>query len=115
MQGEHQRTSLSSITAPTLDAVLEAVDKTLAAHRKRIPTNVLNEVVRDALLWKLPPAKAYNSKQGRVYYATQTAIEPPQLVLFCNNPRLFGPNYKIYLENKIRQEPDSEGAQRSNG
>ena len=24
--------------------------------------------------------------------------------MFCNNPRLFGPNYKIYLENKIRQD-----------
>lgn len=94
----------SAKTGQRISKVLEAVDKTLAAHRKRIPTNVLNEVVRDALLWKLPPAKAYNSKQGRVYYATQTAIEPPQLVLFCNNPRLFGPNYKIYLENKIRQD-----------
>ena len=28
----------------------------------------------------------------------------PRLVLFCNNPKLFGPNYKIYLENKIRQD-----------
>lgn len=27
-----------------------------------------------------------------------------RLVLFCNNPKLFGPNYKIYLENKIRQD-----------
>jgi len=94
----------SAKTGQRISKVIDAVDKTLAAHRKRIPTNVLNEVIRDALLWKLPPAKAYNSKQGRIYYATQTAIEPPQLVLFCNNPKLFGPNYKIYLENKIRQD-----------
>jgi len=94
----------SAKTGQRISKVIEAIDKTLAAHRKRIPTHVLNEVIRDALLWKLPPARAYNSKQGRVYYATQTAIEPPQLVLFCNNPKLFGPNYKIYLENKIRQD-----------
>ncbi|CAL1155190.1 unnamed protein product [Cladocopium goreaui] len=94
----------SAKTGQRISKVIDAIDKTLAAHRKRIPTHVLNEVIRDALLWKLPPAKAYNSKQGRVYYATQTAIEPPQLVLFCNNPKLFGPNYKIYLENKIRQD-----------
>jgi len=94
----------SSKTGQRLSKVIEAIDKTLAAHRKRIPTNVLNEVVRDALLWRLPATKAYNSKRGRIYYATQVAVEPPQIVLFCNNPKLFGTNYRTYLENKIRQD-----------
>ncbi|OLQ03085.1 GTPase Der [Symbiodinium microadriaticum] len=48
------------------EEVIEAIDKTLAAHRKHVPTNVLNE--------------AYNSKRGRIYYATQVATEPPQIL-----------------------------------
>ncbi|CAJ1392704.1 unnamed protein product [Effrenium voratum] len=94
----------SAKTGQRVSKVIDAIDKTLASHRKHIPTTTLNEVIRDALLWKLPPAKAYKSKQGRIYYATQVSTQPPKLVMFCNNPRLFGPNYKIYLENKIRQD-----------
>eukprot|EP00442_Polarella_glacialis_P001621 CAMPEP_0115120136 /NCGR_PEP_ID=MMETSP0227-20121206/45505_1 /TAXON_ID=89957 /ORGANISM="Polarella glacialis, Strain CCMP 1383" /LENGTH=945 /DNA_ID=CAMNT_0002521735 /DNA_START=139 /DNA_END=2976 /DNA_ORIENTATION=- len=94
----------SSKTGQRLKKILEAVDKTLAAHRKRVPTHTLNEVVRDALSWRLPAAKAHDQKQGRVYYATQVACEPPQIALFCNNPKLFGSNYKTYLENKLRQD-----------
>eukprot|EP00440_Ansanella_granifera_P029080 gb/GFBE01031587.1/.p1 GENE.gb/GFBE01031587.1/~~gb/GFBE01031587.1/.p1 ORF type:complete len:866 (+),score=210.91 gb/GFBE01031587.1/:1-2598(+) len=94
----------SAKTGQRLTKVLEAIDKTLEAHRKRVATNVLNEVVRDCLLWRLPPAKTFNSKQGRIYYATQIAAEPPQIVMFCNDPKLFGNNYRTYLENKIRQD-----------
>lgn len=96
--------TVSSRTGQRMGKILEAIDKTLAAHRKRIPTPVLNEVVRDALLWKLPAAKSISQKQGRIYYAVQVSEEPPQIALFCNNPKLFGANYKTYLENKLRQD-----------
>ncbi|CAK0823607.1 unnamed protein product, partial [Prorocentrum cordatum] len=95
----------SAKTGKGMQKVLDAVEKTLEAHRKRVPTPVLNGVVRDALLWRLPSAKkAVGSRQGRIYYAVQSSTEPPTVVLFCNNPKLFGVNYKVYLENKIRQD-----------
>jgi len=96
--------SCSAVTGQRLKRILDAVDKTLDAHRKRIPTPILNEVVRDALLWRLPAAKSFKRKQGRIYYACQVASEPPTIALFCNNPKLFGPNYKVYIENKLRQD-----------
>jgi len=96
--------AVSSKTGQRLKKILEVVDKTLEAHKKRIPTPVLNEVVRDALLWRLPAAKGYNKKQGRIYYACQVSSEPPVIALFCNNPKLFSQNYKTYLENKLRQD-----------
>lgn len=34
----------------------------------------------------------------------QVSAEPPQIALFCNNPKLFNANYKTYLENKLRQD-----------
>jgi len=94
----------SSKTGQRLKTILAAVEKTLEAHQKRIPTPVLNEVVRDALLWRLPAAKSIQKKQGRIYYSVQVSTMPPTIALFCNNPKLFGPNYKVYIENKIRQD-----------
>mmetsp|Transcript_16292 Transcript_16292/g.43111 ORF Transcript_16292/g.43111 Transcript_16292/m.43111 type:complete len:787 (-) Transcript_16292:130-2490(-) len=96
--------TVSSRTGQRMGKVLDAIDKTMEAHKKRVPTPVLNEVVRDALLWKLPAATAHNRKQGRIYYAVQVSEEPPQIALFCNNPKLFNANYKTYLENKLRQD-----------
>jgi GTP-binding protein len=96
--------TVSSRTGQRMGKVLDAINKTMEAHKKRIPTPVLNEVVRDALLWKLPAAMAHNKKQGRIYYAVQVSAEPPQIALFCNNPKLFNANYKTYLENKLRQD-----------
>lgn len=94
----------SALTGQRLSKILEAIDKTLEAHRKRVTTPILNEVVRDALLWRLPAAMASGRRQGRIYYATQVSTEPPTIALFCNNPDLFGANYKTYLENKLRQD-----------
>jgi len=94
----------SSLTGQRLTKILKAVEKTLEAHKKRVSTHVLNEVVRDALLWRLPAARAYDKKQGRIYYAVQTSTEPPTIALFVNSPKLFGPNYKTYIENKLRQD-----------
>lgn len=94
----------SAKTGQRLKKVLEAIEKSLAAHRKRIPTPVLNEVVRDALLWKLPGSTGYSSKQGRIYYASQVSTEPPVIAMFCNSLKQFKPAYKLYIENKIRQD-----------
>jgi GTP-binding protein len=94
----------SAKTGQRLGKVIEVMAKTLKSHRARVDTNTLNEVIRDALLWKLPAARSYARKQGRIYYAVQSSTEPPTIVIFCNNPLLFKPQYKVYLENKLRQD-----------
>lgn len=38
--------------------------------------------------------QAYNSKQGRIYYATQTAIEPPQLLIKWSDGRMVDGGWK---------------------
>lgn len=96
--------TISSKTGQRLSKLIEVIDATVERHRKRVPTNVLNEVIRDALLWRLPAAKTYRGKQGRIYYAVQAAAEPPQIILFCNTPKLFSSNYQTYIINKLRQD-----------
>ncbi len=41
--------------------------------------------------------------QPKVYYATQVGVHPPSVVLFCNDPKSFAPDYRRYLENVLRE------------
>ncbi|CAM9936094.1 unnamed protein product, partial [Discosporangium mesarthrocarpum] len=81
--------------------LFDLVDETVVQHRRRIKTSVLNEVLRDAVLWQAPPARKA-SQQGKIYYCNQIAARPPTVAIFCNNPKLFSDNYKRYLDRKFR-------------
>jgi GTP-binding protein len=54
------------------------------------------------------PAPIRNGKRFKILYATQTekggAVPVPQIVLFVNNPDILAPNYRKFLENKLREE-----------
>ena len=75
---------------------------------RRIPTSVLNEVVNDATLWLAPPT--IGSRSGRIYYCIQVATAPPTIVFFVNDPALFTDNYQRFMERKIRDALNFEGA-----
>ena len=44
-----------------------------------------------------------------LYYATQTAINPPTFVFFVNDPTLLHFSYQRFLENQIRAAYGFEG------
>jgi len=84
------------------------VDKALKQHRLRVRTSVLNEVLREAVLWQPPPTKS-NASQGKIYYCNQVATAPPTIAVFVNNPKLFPDTYKRYLERKFREQVGLDG------
>ena len=70
-------------------------------RKKRIETNRLNKILgRD--IEKQPPA-AVKGKYVKIYYITQTDVEPPDFVFFSNHPELVQESYKRFLERKIRE------------
>ncbi|HEX6985145.1 MAG TPA: ribosome biogenesis GTPase Der, partial [Planctomycetaceae bacterium] len=69
--------------------------------RERVGTGQLNTVVREAIDRKQPPFKA--NRRPKIYFATQVATEPPTIVLKCNDPKLFSPDWKRYLLNVLRE------------
>mmetsp|Transcript_14236 Transcript_14236/g.20131 ORF Transcript_14236/g.20131 Transcript_14236/m.20131 type:complete len:598 (+) Transcript_14236:54-1847(+) len=93
----------SALTGQRTLQIFDRVDEAVDQHGKRVKTSVLNEVLRDAVLWQAPPAKR-NSQQGKIYYCNQIACNPPAITIFCNNPKLFGDNYRRYLERKFREQ-----------
>ncbi len=82
--------------------------KTVAEnHSLRVPTNVLNDVISDAVA--MNPTPTEHNKRLRINYATQVAIAPPVVVLFVNEPELMHFSYRRYIENKLREAFHFEG------
>src|SRR5690625_5344987 len=55
-------------------------------HAKRIPTNVLNDVIMDALA--VNPTPTVKGRRLKVLYTTQVAVQPPSFVVFVNDPEI---------------------------
>lgn len=92
----------SAATGQRVNKVYGAIDEAIQAHRKRVSTSVLNEVLRDAVLWQPPPARR-NGAQAKIYYCNQVSVRPPTMVVFVNDPKLLNDNYKRYLDRKFRE------------
>lgn len=45
----------------------------------------------------------------KIFYATQTGINPPAFAIFCNNPHKLNSHYRRYLENQFREIFDFRG------
>lgn len=96
---------ISAVTGQRVGKIYGAVDEAIQAHRKRISTSILNEVLRDAILWQPPPARR-SGAQAKIYYCNQVSTRPPTVVVFCNDPKLVNDNYRRYLDRKFRESLD---------
>ncbi|HLK59646.1 MAG TPA: ribosome biogenesis GTPase Der [Chthonomonadaceae bacterium] len=86
-----------------------AIETALTAaqnHAHRIPTGELNRMIRDAT--ERRPLMEHG-RQFKVYYATMPRVQPPTILLFCNDDNLLHFSYKRYLENQIRLSYPLEG------
>lgn len=98
---------VSAKTHQRVNRILPIVDMILENAKRRIPTNVLNEVVGDAQI--TTPSPTHNGKRFRIYYATQVGIQPPTFMLSCNDPKLLHFSYERFLENTLRNAFQLEG------
>lgn len=92
---------LSAKTKKRLHTLIPAIKLASENHAKRIPTNVLNDVIMDALA--MNPTPTLKGRRLKVLYATQVAVKPPSFVIFVNDPELMHFSYERFLENKIRE------------
>ena len=96
---------ISAATGQRVGKIYGAIDDAIQAHRKRISTAVLNEVLRDATLWQPPPSKR-SGAQAKIYYCNQVSTRPPTIVVFCNDPSMVNDAYRRYLDRKFRESLD---------
>jgi GTP-binding protein len=98
---------LSALTKKRIHTLIPEIKKVAHNHARRVKTSVLNDVILDATL--LNQAPDFNGGRLKIYYATQVAIQPPTIVLFCNDANFAHFSYKRYLENNLRRTFDFEG------
>ena len=90
----------SAKTGYHVQSLLEAVLSISDMRFLRIPTARLNEVIQGAVRRHNPTV--FKSKILKIYYATQTQVNPPTFVFFVNDPQALHFSYERYLENQLR-------------
>ncbi len=99
---------VSAHTGQRVEKILDLVDSAAEQHRRRVSTSVINEALEEALKWHTPPTTR-QGRQGKIYYGTQVASQPPTITLFVNDPKLFNENYRRYMERQFRQQLGFQG------
>jgi GTPase len=97
----------SSVTGEHVSKLFALIAKIQRAARQRISTGVLNRLLRQAFEANPPPT--IRARRLKLFYAAQSKgeenrqLQPPEVVLFVNDPRLLSQTYKRYLESFIRR------------
>ncbi|HEY8547706.1 MAG TPA: ribosome biogenesis GTPase Der, partial [Acidimicrobiales bacterium] len=96
--GEAPVLPISALSGKGVHKLLPALEGSIEAYHRRVPTRKVNEVIQAAQQLHSAPGGA------RVLYATQGATDPPTFTLFANRelPR----TYLRYLERKLREAFD---------
>ena len=98
---------LSALTKKRIHTLMPEVIKVSNNINKEIKTSILNNVILDAYQLNLPPS--YKGKRLKIYFTSQTGINPPKFTFRVNNKGLVHFSYERYLENKIRESFDFTG------
>ena len=98
---------LSALTKKRIHTLMPEIIKVKENIKKEIKTSILNEVINDAYQLNLPPS--YKGKRLKIYFTSQTGINPPKFTFRVNNKGLVHFSYERYLENKIRENFDFTG------
>lgn len=98
---------LSALTGKRMEKLMEAVEEVHTNNTRRIKTRDVNDIIQDAIVSTAPPF--INGKRLKIYYATQTGVNPPTFVLKVNDATLMSDSYLRYIENSLRTAVDFTG------
>jgi len=103
----------SARTGENVDKLFGLIKKIQNAACARIGTGVLNRLLRAAFAANPPPMK--KGRRLKLFYAAQGAgmedrhLQPPEFVLFVNDPRSLTDQYRRYLETRLREAQSYDG------
>ncbi|MCA9229512.1 MAG: ribosome biogenesis GTPase Der [Planctomycetales bacterium] len=89
-------------TGKNVKALLNHGQMLFKQSRQRVTTGQLNRLLREAILRTPPPL--YQNRRPKIYYATQVGVQPPTIVLFCNDPAAISRPYQRYLLSAVREQ-----------
>ncbi|CDF11929.1 gTPase Der [Mycoplasma sp. CAG:776] len=98
---------LSALTKKRIHTLMPEVLNAYENNHKEIKTSLLNNVIMDAVSFKIPPS--YKGKRLKIYFVSETGVNPPKFTFQVNNKGLLHFSYERYLENKLRESFDLTG------
>lgn len=98
---------LSALTKKRIHTLMPEIVKVAENIKKEVKTSILNNCILDAYQLNLPPT--YKGKRLKIYFTSQTGINPPKFTFRVNNKGLVHFSYERYLENKLRENFDFTG------
>ncbi|MHC4814003.1 MAG: ribosome biogenesis GTPase Der [Planctomycetota bacterium] len=90
---------ISALDGFNVDETLDLLFEMRAQATTEIPTARLNEALQSAKE-KLSPKS--HGQVPKLFYATQVGVQPLQIMIFVNEPKLFRGQYERYLQNVLR-------------
>ena len=98
---------ISALTGQRVHRVLELALRSADARNQRVQTSQFNDFLASTLKGNesITPAMG----EVRISYAVQAGVAPPHFVFFVNHPAKVKPNFKRYLERRIREAFNFEG------
>jgi len=93
---------ISAVTGRGIERILTLADTAYGQWNKRIPTPVLNNFL--ALVKTRVALPRKGNRQLKMYYATQTGVAPPTVVIFVNDAGLVKEDYRRFLTRQLREE-----------
>lgn len=99
--------TISALSGQRVHRVMEVVEQVIQERKKEIPTSEFNTFLEEIISSRPMP-----SKRGRllkIHYGLQVKSNPPVFKFFMNTPADLPPNYRRYIENKIRERYNFTG------
>ncbi len=81
--------------------VIDLAQKLFKQANERLSTGQLNRVIKQIFEERRPSTPT--GRRARIYYATQTDVSPPTIVLFVNNPDFLDTAYQRFMINRFRE------------
>lgn len=94
--------SISALKGTRIERVLDIAEMVIQERKKSISTPQMNDFVQKILKERPLPMK--RGRQLKIQYALQVKSNPPVFKFFMNNPQELPPNYRRFIENKLREE-----------
>jgi len=97
----------SAMTGESIEKLFALIANVRRAANRRIGTGVLNRLLRAAFAANPPPM--LSGRRLKLFYAAQSSgkedreLQPPEFVLFVNDPHLLSQTYSRYLEACVRR------------
>ncbi|MEO1023221.1 MAG: ribosome biogenesis GTPase Der [Bacteroidota bacterium] len=99
--------TISALNKKRIYKVLEMAQSVLDERKKQISTSEFNDFIEHILRDRPLPMK--RGKQLTIHYGTQVKSNPPVFKFFMNSPHELPPNYRRYIEKRIRERYGFEG------